>query len=490
MVDRFATKADIEAATAPCRVAEAIELLERHGGYEALAGAGLAGRLAELCPAGGPVVAYDRASGIARVLTGDTHVETISASGRGKTRRALLPTALTIALSGQSIFCNDPKAELLGELSPILELAGYSVSVLDLRDPARTPDRYNPLRMAHDAYARGDYDRSSSVLSEVAAAIWPPDKGGDDPYWFSSATSWFLALSEALLEQGCPPALFNIATITTLNSMYQSDGPLVTGMFRRCPNFPMAKSLSETVTGAPTETRRSILSVFLGQIGKYSSQNGLMSALGDSSFSPEDLAHGRAAAFIVTPDESGWLSSISALIISQFSSELIGCAARGGGRLPATCWFLLDELGNFTAPIAGFLDLVTAGRSRGLLIDAVVQSDAQLTGIYGAAAARTIVENLYNKVFLGTRDIECISRFSKQMGTYTAPSGRELPVMSEGALQRLERRGDASEAVFLAESLPPFVSSLPDWDCYPHVPAPKPRGGADTGNQRSGAEAP
>lgn len=464
---RFATQNEINAATTEVDVNAAIKLLQKNGGYKNL-NEEQREELELLCPKGGPVIGAT-ASGKLLTLDIGSHILSLAATGRGKTRRELMPTLTTLILNGKGNFIiNDMKAELYRTMQPLMELAGYRVFCLDLRCPAESPHRYNPLYEAFAAWSAGDTDEANIIIRSLASAIFTDKEGSQsDPFWHMVARSYFTGLAMSMLQSHCTPDEFTIESVSTINALLNG-GPnkrkMVREFFDKCGG--VAKTEATATINAPDDTRASIMSVFGSPISLFTSQDALMNLMSSSSFRAKDLLNPRTAIFIITPDEKGYIAPLAQAIMDQLFSQLMTIASKNpSGKLPHPIYALLDEFGNISTPLSCFGDVISAGRSRNIFMNVVLQSESQLQHVYGNELAQTISNNIYNRIFLGTRDATYLERFSKGLGVYKAPSGRVKPVMTPLELQQLECRATESEAVIQTSNLRPFVATLPDISC-------------------------
>lgn len=451
-----------------CNVRGAVELLERRGGYARLVEDEADRRkLGELCPDGGLVVG-SRGSGSVQVAPGDSHSLIIGCSGRGKTRRAIIPMAETMILAGHNLVVNDMKGEIVEALAGLLELMDYSVHVVDLRHPACSPDQYNPLSAAWTSWNSGDRDGAARLIRNFAFTVFSSSAAayGVDPFWENSAQDYFTALCLGMLEAKCDLEEFTLESVAAMDrdSMGRPRGRAPLDMFFSHMEGTIASFSAAGTLGAPEATKASILSVWRQDMSIYSSQEGLMSVLSRSSFDASALAGKRTAIFLISPDEHSELAPIATAILGQLMAQAISLAEASDEARRQPVDFVLDEFGNLSKRIPSFGEVVSACRGRGIKLHVCVQSDAQLEHVYGRELKDAIIGNMYNHLFLGTRDPCYLKQLSEQLGEYVTPGGKTVPRMTSGQLQRLEKRAGETEAVVLMEDLAPFVAALPDYE--------------------------
>ncbi|MBQ9003635.1 MAG: TraM recognition domain-containing protein, partial [Eggerthellaceae bacterium] len=120
-----------------------------------------------------------------------------------------------------------------------------------------------------------------------------------------------------------------------------------------------------------------------------------------------------------------------------------------------------------------------AARSRNIRFHFVLQSEHQLSNVYGDQVKEVILDNVDNWFFMGSRGLQFLKHVSELTGERENASGKVEPVMSVAKLQRLEKRDDETETLVLMGSLKPFVTPLKDISQYESVDnegaAPAPR---------------
>ena len=472
---RFASERDIARNSVCCNVSDAVELLIRKGGYARLVeNEADRQRLEGLCPDGGLVVG-SRANGSVQVASGDSHSLIVGCSGRGKTRRGIIPMVETMILAGHNLVVNDMKGEIVGALAGLLKLMDYSVFVVNLRHPACSPDKYNPLSAAWKSWNSGDRDAASRMIRNLAFTIFSnsAEAHGVDPFWENSAQDYFTSLSLGMLEAKCDLEEFTLESVAAMDrdSMGYSRGRGPLDKFFSHMKGTIASAAAAGTLGAPEETKASILSVWRQDMSIYSSQEGLMSVLSYSNFDASVLAEKRTAIFLISPDEHSEIAPIAVAILGQLMTQAIALAEASDEARRQPVDFVLDEFGNLSKRIPSFGEVISACRSRGIKLHLCVQSDAQLEHVYGRELKGVIVGNIYNQMFLGTRDPEYLKQFSEQLGEYVSSGGKTMPRMTRGQLQRLEKRANETEAVILMENLAPFVATLPDYGSICPLPS-------------------
>ncbi len=471
MNDRFATKTEVERIGVTCDIDGAIRVInstEKPGKSEWA-------KAKHLCPAGGPLLMAE--DGHAVIKDDDSHSVCFASTGRGKTRRHVYPMMMSEILSGSNVIVNDMKGEILETMRPLLDRMGYTTYVLDLRKPAESPNRYNPLSIAWDEYHFGDKDAAFTYLRSFGLSIFSPLEGGDDPYWPAAATDYFLGLALGMLEAGVERDAFTIENVAYMDRYgNEKSGPrtALKEFFDSLGEDSIAHQFASGTIYAPRDTQLSIVSVFRQPMSLYLGQQGLMDALSRSDFSVQALTLEKRAIFVVSPDETHALGPVVVGIINQIMSALISHAqAQHGGSLPRRVDFVLDEFGNLPTRVPDMGALVSAARSRNIRLHLVLQSDHQLSQVYGEDLKEVILDNIDTWLYMGSRSYKFARHLSELAGETTLPSGKVVPLMSVPQLQHLESRQDVTETLVFAGSLRPYVTALRDVGTYEVVPPTK-----------------
>ena len=153
----------------------------------------------------------------ALVDTGDVHCLMIGAAGVGKTANFLYPNLEYACASGMSFTTTDTKGDLYRNYGTIAkEYYGYTVSVLDLRNPTRS-DGNNMLHLVNkymDAYLSDPENLSCKAKAEKYAKIISKtviNPGGADAAaygqnaFFYDAAEGLLTSVILLIAEYCPP---------------------------------------------------------------------------------------------------------------------------------------------------------------------------------------------------------------------------------------------------------------------------------------------
>lgn len=402
----------------------------------------------------------------------DSHAVIVAGTGLGKTTQYVIPYVkfLPHRKVKASLVISDPKGEVLATCGKDLKDAGYRVVVFNFRD--RTNSEYwNPLTPIFRKYKKAcdildevelvdasdgpknsfngrvysdqaelDRDiaqRKDMILEEVAceidnlANIVAPDTGAvNDKMWDSGGRDIVKALLWAMLEDSDPETTiseqliteetFSFATLLSIaNSLsagsWSDDDGYFSGRNHSSRAYYYA---ANTVLNSATNTRAGYLSSFNSHMlaFKEATANAITRC---NTVEFDDLMKEPVAIFISYRDEVKTSYALISLLVQNLYIHLINEANKHAlGKLEKPWYFILDEFGNFPR-MADFETVISACRGRNIYFNLVIQSYAQLEGVYGKNTADIIKDNLNMHIFMGSNNIETLEAFSRECGKVT-----------------------------------------------------------------------
>lgn len=136
------------------------------------------------------------------------------------------------------------------------------------------------------------------------------------------------------------------------------------------------------------------------------------------------LGDKKTALFVITSDTDKTFNFIAAIMYSQMFNLLCEKALYDfGGKLPIHLRCILDEFAN-VGKIPNFEELIAVIRSRNISASIILQSRAQLEGIYDKHAD-TIFDNCDTMLFLGGKSVKTLEEVSKLLGKQTISNTNE-----------------------------------------------------------------
>lgn len=421
--------------------------------------------------------------------TDELHCFVIGDSGCGKTRRVILPTIRLLAKAGESMVISDPKGELFRITANSLKEKGYTVQVLNFRNP-RCGHRWNPLGLIDELYHSAEPEGKDKAVMMLGDIVDVLQQGleGQDPFWSMSAADVMRGVSLLILEYGESKELtFENISITAreirekileMEKNKKEYEASKRSPFGKTPkyeptafesflsslpkNSPILNNLSVIITNAE-ETRNCIMAEFEAMISLYISQESLMDLFAVSEIDINALGLKPTALFFILPDDTEALYPIATIFVKQIYSTLIALAdEQHDGKLTNRVTFLLDEFANF-AKMPSIESMLTAARSRRIRFVLVCQSMDQLTAKYNDHGRETLLSNCRTWLYMSCRNLPFLERLEALMGYYISPYTNErIPLVDIGELQHFE----IGQVLVLNDRCRPMMGYLPDYSQY------------------------
>ena len=375
----------------------------------------------------------------AMVDTGDVHALMIGAAGVGKTAYWLYPCIEYACASGMSWLSTDTKGDVVRNYGRIAqEKYGYSVSVIDLRNPTRSHgnnllhlvnkymDLYKefPDELVYKAKAE-KYAKIISktiILSGMDAASF-----GQNAYFYDAAEG-LLTATILLVAEFCEPKKRHIVSvfkiIQELLAPSQKKGKnQFQQLMELLPNDHKAKWFAGAALNTAEQSMSSVMSTALSRLNAFLDSELEQLLCFDTEIDAEKFCNEKSAIFIIMPEENPNTFFMISLVIQQLYREILAVADEQGGKLKNRCIFFCDEFG--TLPKIESAEMMfSASRSRRLQIVPIIQSFSQLDKNYGKEGAEIIVDNTQLTIFGGfAPNSSSAEVLSKALGSRTVMSG-------------------------------------------------------------------
>ncbi len=407
----------------------------------------------------------------------DSHGLIIGSTGSKKSRLLAMPMMEMFARAGESVICTDPKGELYERTSGLYASEGYSIKVVNLRDPKHSHG-WNPLYEAEQYAKLGEMDDAVSLITDLAMAFFPTSSRIVDPFWDNTSRTLFESLCEMLIEKTEAFPEISLRAVQKLSeNMDMEEGYSYDGR-RSCarelikhydPDSLARINLESVLCGSDKTTSNVVVSYKAGVQFLYS-RKALQDMLSVNDIDFSRIGMEKTVVYIIMPDEKTTLHRLVSVLIKQCYERLIHTAQEcEGKRLPVRVNFLLDEFSNLPT-IPDMSSMISAARSRNIRFYLIIQSLNQLRSKYGEDA-ETIRGNCNDWVFLTSRETALLS----ELETLCGKDRDNRPLINISRLQRLDK--EKGEALILCGRLHPFMGRLADIDSYPFSsmePAPLP----------------
>lgn len=346
----------------------------------------------------------------------DYHTMIIGSTGSGKSESIVKPMVNLLAKKGESMIVNDPKGELYKYCGDYLKGQGYNIVVLNFREPDKG-NAWNPLTMPYYYFKKGNMDKSTELVEDIANNILVDPKNKDSAFWEKSAADYFSALAIGLFRDGKEEEI-NFNSINLMSSVGDERfgaSNYIKEYFNLKGESSPEYIFGSTTFNAPSETKGGILSTFRQKIRIFASREKLSEMLSYSDFDMRSIGEKKTAVFLIIHDEKTTYHSLLTVFLKQCYETLIEVAQSNGGKLTYRTNFILDEFANMP-PLQDVDSMVSAARSRDIRFTFIIQNFAQLNDVYGKEIAETLKGNCGNLVYLISTEMAALEEISKMCG--------------------------------------------------------------------------
>ena len=381
----------------------------------------------------------------ALIDTGDVHTLMIGAAGVGKTAYFLYPNIEFACASGMSFLSTDTKGDVARNYGRIAQdCYGYSVSVLDLRNPTRS-DENNILHLVNkymDIYLADKHNLSAKAKAEKYAKITAKTiiniGGGDgaaygqNAFFYDAAEGLLASVILLLAEFGEENERHIVSIFKLIQELIakplpksEKDKPQMyfTTLMKRLPPEHKAKWLAGAALNSSDQAMMSVMSTALSKMNSFLDSEMEQILCFGTAIDAEKFCNEKSAIFVILPEEDQSKYFMVSLLIQQLYREILTIADENGGTLNNRVMFYCDELGTFPK-IDGLESMFSAGRSRKISIVAIIQSFAQLEQKYGKEGQEIITDNTQLTVFGGfAPNSQSAEVLSKALGEQTVQTG-------------------------------------------------------------------
>lgn len=306
----------------------------------------------------------------------------VGGPGTGKTFRFVLPNILKGA--GSFVVC-DPKGSTLKKSGSMLKKLGYTIRVLDLKNPELSWG-YNPFE-----YIRND-DDIFKMVELIFAANTPKNSSTQEPFFDDNAKFLFLACCYYLRykappeEQNLPFVLEMINYLEIRDDDLDYISPFDELFLELQEEDPtnIAVDYYLKFRQAKGRTAMSVVSSLVAKIGKYSLPSIKQMSVMDELHLRE-IADEKTALFLLLPDDDKSKNFICSVLYMQLFQQLYDRAEEEkDDRLPMHIQIYMDEFANIALP-DDFDGIIATCRSRNIGISVILQGFSQLKKDYKEA---------------------------------------------------------------------------------------------------------
>lgn len=322
----------------------------------------------------------------------------IGSSGAGKTGGYVIPNIQNIE---GSLVVSDTKGTLRRKFEKELRASGYKVYTLDFVNPMDSCG-YNPLNGIR-RYRDGSY-REQDILT--LAGVLMPSLAREDPFWEKAAASYLTFLIAYALE-ALPEEERNMCSVCELHRAFvRPNGELsLLGWLDENRDSFSARKYDKLQAIRGADKTWSCILEFANRALEPFDFREMKHLLGNrNSFDIRDLGRKKTVLFLNVSDTDRVFDGIVNVFHTQTLQLLCAEADKNeDGRLKVPVRIIMDDFAA-SAKIPDFDKVISVIRSRDISVSLILQSMTQLEGMYGEAAATTIVNNCDHLLYLGCQD--------------------------------------------------------------------------------------
>lgn len=378
----------------------------------------------------------------------ESHNLVIASTGSGKTQSTMLPQLRLAIRAEESFIIHDVKGEIYNILSEELKKQNYNTIVINLDNPS-IGNNFNPLSLPYELYKNGQKDKAIELLENVGYYFCCNETFNTsiDPFWTNSAISLFIGLVLYLFDNSKEEEI-NISSLLNLVSEFDKLSEQVKKYDKTSPVYI---NLSNIML-SPTETKGSIISVFIQNMRLFVLRETLLKMLSSSDFDMKNIQKDKTALFIISNNKSTSRRLIPLII------EECYYAATSTNDTSRRLNIIIDDFERLI-PIKDFSNMLTLARGYNIKFNIFIRSLLELRNTYGAEETEILKMVFENIIYLLANDNETLEDISKLCGNYQTEKGLE-PLISIEDLKRLNN----FEAVILIPRIYPVKTKLlPDY---------------------------
>ena len=347
----------------------------------------------------------------------------------GKTTSVIEPRLLH-TFDG-SLIVNVTKRALVEKYAPIFRDRGYQVLDLNLAEPEKSNVSYDPF-----VYVRSDKDIIKLAETLVGSETSRSRDGVSDPYWNQSAVSGLAAVM-GLAKMDAESDNRRV-TFGDFNSLYsklkfntnEKDCSTSLDTFfdeaeRIYPKNQFCR-MWRTIRGNAPRTSYCIYSVMNNAVDKLMTDEALKMMQNDNKVSFEEIGNKKTILFVTTSPVNKTMQKLTNMFFTDAFKILFEYAeSLPGKELPVPVHLICDDFAT-GCKIPDFYEYLSVFCAKKISVTLLLQSESQLSYMYGKNEATTIINNCDTYVYFGGMDDETCYNISKRRNipiedVYTMP---------------------------------------------------------------------
>lgn len=330
----------------------------------------------------------------------------------GKTTSVIEPKLLH-TFKG-SLIINVTKRALVDKYAPVFKDRGYQVLDLNLSEPTKSNVSYDPFDYIHT-----DNDILKLAETVVGSEVGRSRDGNSDPYWKQSATSVLAAtMGVAKLNAESDGRKATFRDFYTLYSCLKlnSDGSTTLDSFFDEADHRYRRNqfgrMWRTLRGNAPRTAACIYSTANNAVDKLMTDDALEMMRNDKKISFEELSNKKTVLFVTTSPVNKTMQKLTDMFFTDAFRRLFEYAeSLPEKELPLPVHLICDDFAT-GCRIPDFHEYISVFCAKKISVTLLLQSESQLSSMYGQGEATTIINNCDTYVYFGGMDKETCHNIS------------------------------------------------------------------------------
>lgn len=342
----------------------------------------------------------------------------IGPTGCGKTYSVSIPRILHTYNS--SLVVPIAKKAVREKCAALLKKRGYNVIDLDFTHPEKCEVGYDSMD-----YIRTEADVVQTARNLIGLSVSATKTGVPDPYWNDSATSVLAAIIALVRLQAADakrkPSFADVVDKYRNMIVKEKNGHFTCSLdceFDEIEYYHpgcQASELWKTIANLSMKTASCILSIVNNAMDKIFSENIVAMARKSERVSFKELGEKKTAIFVITSPVNTTLKNYVNLMYADMFRTLFETAEeKDNNCLDVPVHIICDDFA-CGSTINDFEEYISIFRAAGISVTLLLQSESQLSGMYGPVAATTIINNCDTYVYMGGRDLETCEHVARKL---------------------------------------------------------------------------
>lgn len=341
----------------------------------------------------------------------------VGPTGCGKSFSTAYPRLLHTTQS--SVVVPIAKGALKKRFLKLFRERGYEVLDLDFTHPESCRIGYDPM-----FYIQNDEDVINTARNLMGLDEETGKNGNIDPYWMESATSIVAAEIGLVLlnakESGKRASFVDVIKLHRSircnpdASMYETNVDCLFEKAQEKYPYNVASEQWKTMQGIAPRTASCIFSMVNNAYDKIFSNNVLEMIGREKVVNFRELGEKKIALFITTSPMNLCLQRLVNLMYADMFKELFELAeSKEEGCIDIPVHIICDDFA-CCGKIEKFSNYISIFRAAGISVTLLIQSETQLSSMYGDEEATTIINNCDTYVYMGGMDLETCKNISQR----------------------------------------------------------------------------